>query len=670
MNSKKNNKGIIIYILVSIGIIALILFLMQSLVPKEKNYDYGTIMGYFDRLEVEKFTFDLNNGTLVMQVKDVEKPIEYQVPNVSLFVSAIEGTDPLIDSYRAKYNAENPDNPITYDLEPIKDTSFIWSIIPTLVMIGLVLVLFFVMMKQAGGGGKVGNFGKSNAKTHLNVGKKATFKDVAGADEEKEELKEIVDFLKDTKKYNEIGARVPKGVLLLGPPGTGKTLLARAVAGEAGVPFFSISGSDFVEMFVGVGASRVRDLFGEAKKNAPAIIFIDEIDAVGRHRGAGLGGGHDEREQTLNQLLVEMDGFAGNEGIIVMAATNRRDILDPALLRPGRFDRQILVSYPDVKGREEILKVHARNKPLAPDVDLNVIAKTTQYFTGADLENLLNEAALLAARANRKAITEYDLEEATLKVLAGPEKKSAVVTEHDRKITAYHEAGHAVAAYNLDTCEKVHQVTVIQRGMAAGITVTRPVDDNNHVSRRKLYERIVMTMGGRAAEAIVLDDICTGASQDIQQATKTARAMVTQYGFSEKLGAVNYASGGGEEVFIGKSYGHGKEYSEEVASIIDSEVKEIIDTAYAKCEKILRDNIDKLHLTAKYLIAFEKVDGDDFDKLMKGEITQEDVDKKIAEAHQVKKQAEEVNKDEKEVEDIKGENLDVTIDDDTSEETK
>ncbi|MBQ6251198.1 ATP-dependent zinc metalloprotease FtsH, partial [Ruminococcus sp.] len=393
------------------------------------------------------------------------------------------------------------------------------------------------------------------------------------------------------------------------------------VAGDAGCPFFPISGSDFVEMFVGVGASRVRDLFEQAKKHAPAIIFIDEIDAVGRHRGAGLGGGHDEREQTLNQLLVEMDGFTGNESVIVIAATNRRDILDPALLRPGRFDRQIVVGYPDVKGREEILRVHAKNKPLGPDVDIKRIARTTQGFTGADLENVLNEAALLAARSERRAITEADIEEATLKVIAGPEKKSRIVTEHDRKVTAYHEAGHAVASYNLPTQDKVHQVTIIQRGMAAGLTIYRPDTDDQHVSRNQMRERIISLLGGRCAEEIFLDDICTGASNDIERATATARNMVTKYGFSSKLGTVTYGSDN-DEVFLGKDYGHTKNYSESVAAQIDEEVRSIIEKAYSDCVEILRANADKMHFLAKYLLKYEKIDGDDFEKLMKGEISE------------------------------------------------
>lgn len=466
------------------------------------------------------------------------------------------------------------------------------------------------------------SFGKTNAK-QAPSSKKATFADVAGADEEKEELKEIVDFLKDSKKYNEIGARIPKGVLLLGPPGTGKTLLARAVAGEANVPFFSISGSDFVEMFVGVGASRVRDLFDQAKKNAPSIIFIDEIDAVGRQRGAGLGGGHDEREQTLNQLLVEMDGFEDNESVIVMAATNRRDILDPALLRPGRFDRQILVSYPDVKGREEILKVHTRNKPLAPDVDLETIAKSTVGFTGADLENLVNEASLLAARKNRKAITREDLEEASIKVIAGPEKKSKVVTDAEKRLTAYHEGGHAVCTYYCKTQDKVHQVSIIPRGQAGGYTMSLPEKDKSFVSKNEMAENIVVLLGGRVAEKLILDDISTGASNDLERATATARNMVTRYGFSDNLGPVVYGRGE-HEVFLGRDYGNTPSYSENVAAEIDNEIRSIVEDAYEKAENLLKAHMDKLHLIAKYLMIHEKIDGEDFEKLMKGELSEAD----------------------------------------------
>lgn len=610
MNHGSNKfKGVFIYIavilLLVIGMVTMLRMSTPGTVPKK----YSDVISQFDNYNVTEYTLDLGSGALTYKTKD-GKQDKYTVPNVNLFLQdTIE--------YRKNYNEKNPDTPLIEDFYPISDNSFLLSFLPYLLMIALMIGFTFVIMRQAGGGGKMSQFSKANTKNQTS-GKKVTFKDVAGADEEKQELEEIVDYMKNPKKYQALGARIPKGVLLIGPPGTGKTLLAKAVAGEANVPFFSISGSDFVEMFVGVGASRVRDLFDQAKKNTPSIIFIDEIDAVGRQRGTGLGGGHDEREQTLNQLLVEMDGFGDNQGIIVMAATNRRDILDPALLRPGRFDREIMVNYPDVKGREEILKVHSKNKPLAPDVDLNVIAKTTQYFTGADLENLLNEAALLAARDNRHAITEGDIEEATLKVIAGPEKKSHIVTERDRKITAYHEAGHAVAAYYLPECERVHQVTTIQRGQAAGLTVCRPDNDDNHVTKGKMYQNIVMTMGGRVAESISFEDVCTGASGDIEQATKRARAMVTQYGFSEKLGPVLYGSGS-SEVFLGRDYGHTAQYSEDTLNLIDSEIKRIITEAYDECKKILTEHRDQLIKVAEYLIKHEKIDGDDFYKLMAGE---------------------------------------------------
>ncbi|MGN1090461.1 MAG: ATP-dependent zinc metalloprotease FtsH [Huintestinicola sp.] len=630
----KKGSGIVIYMVIAALIIGLMVhFLRQSMEPASE-YTYSEIMSYFDNYQVSEYTFDLGTGELKMTVNDENgvSEIKYTVPNVSIFVNEIQSPDEG-DNYREAYNKLHPDAPLSQDYYKIQDNSWLYNVLPSAIMFIVMILLFVFMMRQAGGGSKLNNFGKANIKNQSK--KKNTFKDVAGADEEKQELAEIVDFLKNPKKYNDIGARIPKGVLLMGPPGTGKTLLAKAVAGEAGVPFFSISGSDFVEMFVGVGASRVRDLFETAKKNSPAIIFIDEIDAVGRQRGAGLGGGHDEREQTLNQLLVEMDGFEGNEGVIVIAATNRRDILDPALLRPGRFDREIMVGYPDVKGREEILKVHAKNKPLAPDVDLNVIAKTTQFFTGADLENLLNEAALLAARHDRKAITEADIEEATLKVIAGPEKKSHITTERDRRITAFHEAGHAVAAYFLPECEKVHQVTTIQRGQAAGLTVCRPETDDSHVTKGKMYQDIVMTMGGRVAEAISFDDVCTGASGDIQQATKRARAMVTQYGFSEKLGPVQYG-GGNNEVFLGRDYGHTQDFSESTAALIDEEVKGIITKAYAECEKLLREHNDKLNELAEYLIEYEKIDGDGFEKLMKGELDwrNKDSEKPVSESEE------------------------------------
>lgn len=613
----KKNRGILTYLLIIVLAVICVWYVMSKISDSTAKTEYTKVISYFDNYEVSYYELDLGSGELTYQLKGEETKHKYEVPNVQIFLNDTE-------DYRKEYNKRNPDAPLEQDYQKITDTTWIYSIIPVILMVILGCILIYFMMKQTGGGSKYASFGKANMKNQANA-RKATFADVAGAEEEKQELAEIVDFLKHPNKYKEIGAKVPKGVLLLGPPGTGKTLLARAVAGEAGCPFFPISGSDFVEMFVGVGASRVRDLFEQAKKHAPAIIFIDEIDAVGRHRGAGLGGGHDEREQTLNQLLVEMDGFTGNESVIVIAATNRRDILDPALLRPGRFDRQVVVGYPDVKGREDILRVHAKNKPLAPDVDLKVIAQTTQGFTGADLENLLNEAALLAARNGRKAIIESDIEEATMKVIAGPEKKSRLVTEHDKRVTAYHEAGHAVAAYNLPTQDKVHQVTIIQRGMAAGLTVTRPDTNDMHVSRNQMRESIIMMLGGRVAEELVLDDICTGASNDIERATNTARNMVTRYGFSKKLGTVVYGSDN-DEVFLGKDYGHTRNYSEAVAAQIDDEVREIIETAYKDCSELLKANIDKLHLLAKYLLKFEKIDGPDFEKLMKGEITEADID--------------------------------------------
>ena len=541
------------------------------------------------------------------------KTIKNVLPNVSVFLDDTE-------NYRENYNQKHPDAPLKQDYKKIKDNSWILSVVPTVLMLGLGIALFIFMMKQAGGGGKYSSFGKANIKNQAhNNGKKVTFADVAGADEEKHEMEEIVDFLKNPKKYSEIGARIPKGVLLLGPPGTGKTLLAKAVAGEAGCPFFPISGSDFVEMFVGVGASRVRDLFEQAKKNAPSIIFIDEIDAVGRQRGTGLGGGHDEREQTLNQLLVEMDGFTGNESVIVIAATNRRDILDPALLRPGRFDRQIVVSYPDIKGREEVLKVHTRNKPLAPDVNLKTIAQTTVGFTGADLENLVNEASLLAARADRKAITKEDIEEATIKVVAGPEKKSRVVTEREKKLTSYHEAGHAICTYYCPSQDKVHQVSIIPRGMAGGFTMSLPEHDKSYMSKTEMYENIVTLLGGRVAEKLILDDISTGASNDLERATSIARNMVTRYGFSEKLGPMVYGNDQ-SEVFLGRDFNSNRNYSENVAAEIDAEMREIIEGGYQKSKDILEEHMDQLHLLAKYLMKFEKIDSDDFEILMKGEM--------------------------------------------------
>lgn len=618
MKNKNNGKTLLIYLLVSVAIICGLVYMLTSMSTKSSDKKYSEIMEQFDSLNVSQFELDLGSGQLKYKLKGEDKVYSYTVPNVSLFANEVLGGEDA-ENYRKKYNTENPDDPLQYNLIPISDNSFWLNLIPTLLMLG-VMIFFFVFMMKNAGGGKMSSFGKTNAKMAPSS-KKATFDDVAGADEEKEELKEIVDFLRDNKKYTEIGARIPKGVLLLGPPGTGKTLLARAVAGEAKVPFFSISGSDFVEMFVGVGASRVRDLFEQAKKNAPAIIFIDEIDAVGRQRGAGLGGGHDEREQTLNQLLVEMDGFEDNDSVIVMAATNRRDILDPALLRPGRFDRQILVGYPDVKGREAILKVHTRNKPLAPDVDLETIAKSTVGFTGADLENLVNEASLLAARKNKKAITKDELEEASIKVVAGPEKKSKVITEDEKKLTAYHEGGHALCTYYSKSQDKVHQVSIIPRGQAGGFTMSLPVKDKSYVSKNEMYENIVVLLGGRVAEKLILDDISTGASNDLERATSTARNMVTRYGFSDNLGPVVYGQGD-HEVFLGRDYTNTPSYSDNVAAEIDNEIRTLIESAFTDAEKILNEHMDKLHVVAKYLMKYEKVDGATFEKLMNGELTE------------------------------------------------
>ena len=620
MNKNNNGKSLLVYLLISVAIIGGLVYMLTSMSNNNGNTQYSEIMRHFDNLEVSEFELDLGSGKMKYKLNGSNEYKNYTVPNVSIFTQEVLGGDNA-ENYRLRYDKANPDNPLKYNLIPISDNSFWLNLIPTLLMLG-VMIFFMVFMFKNAGGGKMASFGKTNAK-QAPSSKKATFADVAGADEEKEELQEIVDFLKDSKKYSEIGARIPKGVLLMGPPGTGKTLLARAVAGEANVPFFSISGSDFVEMFVGVGASRVRDLFEQAKKNAPAIIFIDEIDAVGRQRGAGLGGGHDEREQTLNQLLVEMDGFTENDSVIVMAATNRRDILDPALLRPGRFDRQILVSYPDVKGREEILKVHTRNKPLAPDVDLSTIAKTTVGFTGADLENLVNEASLLAARNNRKAITKQDLEESSIKVVAGPEKKSRVVTEAEKRLTAYHEGGHAVCTYYCPTQDKVHQVSIIPRGQAGGYTMSLPEKDKSYVSKKEMAENIIVLLGGRVAEKIILDDISTGASNDLERATATARNMVTRYGFSDNLGPVVYGRGE-HEVFLGRDYSSTPDYSENVAAEIDTEIRNLIEDAFDKSETILKEHIDKLHLVAKYLMVHEKIDGVNFEKLMNGEITEAD----------------------------------------------
>ncbi len=612
---QKRTRGTLIYILIIIFLVVGLISILNSFTPRVAPESYSSVMEHFDKLEVSSYTLDLNSGQLEYTLRGDSKRHTYYVPYVSLFISDLYGNFDG-DSYRDAYNAKYPDEPLKEDYIAVADNSFLTSFLPYLLLIALMIGFTFIIMRQASGGGKMNQFSRANTHNQPSTGKRVTFEDVAGADEEKAELAEIVDFLKNPKKYVDIGAHVPKGVLLMGPPGTGKTLLAKAVAGEANVPFFSISGSDFVEMFVGVGASRVRDLFDQAKKHTPSIIFIDEIDAVGRQRGAGLGGGHDEREQTLNQLLVEMDGFSENQGIIIIAATNRRDILDPALLRPGRFDRQIVVNYPDVKGREAILKVHTRNKKLASDVNLETIAKSTAGFTGADLENLVNEAALLAARADRRAVTEEDIEEATIKVIAGPEKKSRVVTEKERKLTAYHESGHAICTYYCPSQDKVHQVSIIPRGMAGGYTMSLPEHDRSFISKTQMEENIVTLLGGRVAEKIILDDISTGASNDIERATGIARSMVTKYGFSEKLGPVVYGHDEAE-VFLGRDYSQGRNYSENIAAEIDAEIRELIETAYEKAKDILTTHIDQLHMLAKYLMKNEKIDGEEFDRMMK-----------------------------------------------------
>ena len=613
MDNKKTIRNLVLYLGIPIVIVIIIASLYNN--RPQKTYKYSEILNYFKTEQVTDYTMDLGSGEMTITLSDAAKTkISYVAPSVNTLYDDIK-------DYVKAYNVKHSDAEMTYDLKRPAETSWLTSLLPTLLLFGVMIFVWWFFMKKLnssmGDAGKQMNFGKAKIKQMSDEKRKTTFADVAGADEEKEELREIVEFLKNPKKYNELGARIPKGVLLVGPPGTGKTLLARAVAGEAGVPFFSISGSDFVEMFVGVGASRVRDLFEQAKKNSPCIIFIDEIDAVGRQRGAGLGGGHDEREQTLNQLLVEMDGFGANEGVIMIAATNRPDILDPALMRPGRFDRQVMVGYPDVKGREEILKVHARGKPLAPNVVLKTIAKTTAGFTGADLENLLNEAALLSARKNLKAITMTEIEEATIKVVVGTEKKSHVMTEKEKNLTAYHEGGHAVSTYYCDTQDPVHQISIIPRGMAGGYTMQLPSEDRSYRSRKEMQEDLVVLMGGRVAEALVLDDISTGASNDIERATKTARSMVTKYGMSASLGPITYGSNDSEP-FLGRDMGHVRNYSEETASMIDNEIKTIVSTAYNKTEGILKEHIDKLHEVAKFLYVNEKMSGEEFVAVMEG----------------------------------------------------
>ena len=608
---KFNWKTILPYILIPAIFIGVIYAYMG--IEDKKEVQYYQIVEYFDEGMVTEYDVNLNSGAMTYKLKDDSKEYKYTVPNVGIFVEDVHNTV-------REYNKANPDNPIKYNYEAGTSNSWLLSILPSALLTVGFVILMVVMFKKMNNSitsenNRAMSFGKARVKRADDENKKVTFKDVAGADEEKEELTEIVEFLKNPNEFSKLGARIPKGVLLVGPPGTGKTLLARAVAGEADAPFFSISGSDFVEMYVGVGASRVRDLFKEAKKNQPSIIFIDEIDAVGRHRGAGMGGGHDEREQTLNQLLVEMDGFGANEGVIVIAATNRPDILDPALLRPGRFDRQVTVGYPDVKGREDILKVHARNKPLAPDVDLHQIAATTVGFTGADLENLLNEAALLAAKRKLMAITMAEIEEATMKVVVGSEKKSRKISEKDKKITAYHEAGHAISSYYLENQDPVTHISIVPRGMAAGFTLYTPEQDKTHMLKSRMLDDIVSLLGGRVAEQIIFNDISTGASNDIQRATETARNMITKYGMSEKLGPIAFGSDN-DEVFLGKNYTHTRNYSETVAAAIDEEVEKIINNAYKRTETILKEHIDQLHIVSEALVKLEKIDKEQFESLM------------------------------------------------------
>ncbi len=586
-------------------LIALGLFYYLSTVGQVSSESYNTSQFYQDLAndKVDEIVIEQNQevptGTVRVTIGEDQR--SFVVSDVNEFQTELKEADP----------------DASYQLEGI-DHSMDWLVdfLPNAILIGCLLFMMVMMMRQNGGGGKMADFGKSRAKMAQNTGDRVTFQDVAGLDEEKENLQEVVDFLKAPKKYIDVGARIPKGVLLVGPPGTGKTLIAKAVAGEAGVPFFSISGSDFVEMFVGVGASRVRDLFEEAKKNAPCIIFIDEIDAVGRRRGSGLGGGHDEREQTLNQLLVEMDGFGVNEGIIVLAATNRSDILDPAIMRPGRFDRKVGIGRPDVKGREEILKVHVRKKPLGDDVNLHEIARTTAGFVGADLENLMNEAAINAAKDSRAFIRKADIDKAFIKVGIGTEKKSRLIPEHERKITAYHESGHALLFHLLPDVGPVYTVSIIPTGLgAAGYTMPLPENDNVFMTKGKLLQDIMVSLGGRIAEELIFDDITTGASQDIKQVTETARNMVTQYGMSEKLGPLNYSAGDDEEIFLGKNIGHAKPYGEEITTMIDHEVHEIVEDCYEKAKQILIDNMDKLHACANLLLEKERIDRAEFEAI-------------------------------------------------------
>ena len=625
MTQQTKRPNLLPYLLVLLVLVGVYGFMNK---PVEAEPSYAEVRELFESEQVSAFT--VTDTTLRMKLRepiDGKTELKKDLFSVTLFYDDL---GELIEQQKADGIIED------YDFTADHSINYVAMFAPyILAVLGIFAIWYFLSVRSAGGGGgdRMAKFGTASFKTGGDNKRPTTFSDVAGADEEKEELQEIVDFLKAPGKFIDLGARIPKGVLLVGPPGTGKTLLARACAGEAGVPFYSISGSDFVEMYVGVGASRVRDLFDKAKKTMPCIIFIDEIDAVGRQRGAGLGGGHDEREQTLNQLLVEMDGFEANDGVIVMAATNRADILDKALLRPGRFDRQVYVGLPDVKGREEILKVHTKNKPLAPDVSLKVIAQRTAGFAGADLENLVNEAALLAARRSRKAITMEDIEEASMKVMAGPEKKSRVVTPEEKKLTAYHEAGHAVAGFYCKHHPRVHEITIIPRGQAGGYTMYLPEKDRSYVTKGEMFEDIVSSLGGRVAEQLILDDISTGASNDLQQATNIARQMITKYGFSERLGPVVYGTSQ-EETFLGRDFGQGKGYSETTAAEIDSEMRDIIDEAYETCRRTLTEHIDQLHALAQALMEREKLNEKEFNAVMAGETLpqREDPDAKPAES--------------------------------------